>query len=182
MAKKYCRPLLTFYLSKPPAKGERGTDFRTLGYDRSEANEALLDALLRDVQARQSLVRAALEDEDEADPLPFVGSIRPSENHTIVISSIVETLAFSLEDFRAQASTGDAFGYARAKAEEAGVFVLLIGNLGSHHSKIGLSTFRGYALADSVAPFIVINDDDSHAAWSFTLFHELVHVWLGEEL
>ena len=30
MAKQYRRPLVTFYLSTPPAKGDRGADFRTL--------------------------------------------------------------------------------------------------------------------------------------------------------
>jgi Zn-dependent peptidase ImmA (M78 family) len=60
------------------------------------------------------------------------------------------------------------------------VFVLLIGNLGSHHSNIDVETFRGFALADEVAPFIVINDQDAVSAWSFTLLHELAHLWLGK--
>jgi Zn-dependent peptidase ImmA (M78 family) len=56
---------------------------------------------------------------------------------------------------------------------------LLAGNLGSHHSAIPVSAFRGFAIADPIAPFIVINDGDAKAAWSFTLLHELVHLWLG---
>jgi Zn-dependent peptidase ImmA (M78 family) len=58
---------------------------------------------------------------------------------------------------------------------------LLIGDLGSHHSDIGTDIFRGYAIADSIAPFIVINDNDSKGAWAFTLLHELTHLWLGAE-
>jgi Zn-dependent peptidase ImmA (M78 family) len=57
---------------------------------------------------------------------------------------------------------------------------LLIGNLGSHHTTIDVTTFRGFALSDDVAPFIVINDQDAQAAWSFTLLHELTHLWLGQ--
>ena len=30
MAAQYRRPLLSFYLSKPPRKGDRGVDFRTI--------------------------------------------------------------------------------------------------------------------------------------------------------
>ena len=40
--------------------------------------------------------------------------------------------------------------------------------------------FRGFALADDVAPFVVINDQDAETAWAFTLLHELCHIWLGE--
>lgn len=39
--------------------------------------------------------------------------------------------------------------------------------------------FRGLAIADPIAPFIVINDQDSRAAWCFTVLHELAHLWLG---
>jgi hypothetical protein len=47
-------------------------------------------------------------------------------------------------------------------------------------SDIGEDVFRGFALADNVAPFVVINDNDAIAARPFTLMHELVHIWLGE--
>jgi Zn-dependent peptidase ImmA (M78 family) len=52
-------------------------------------------------------------------------------------------------------------------------------NLGSYHTTLTVDRFRGFALADPIAPFVVINDQDSRAAWSFTLLHELAHVWLG---
>lgn len=180
MAKKYRRPLLTFYLSQPPVKGDRGQDFRTLPDDLSETDEALLDALIRDVVARQSLVRAALEDEDDASTLSFVGSENTGDGVTTVLSAIQETLGFSLSEFRAAQSPDEAFQRLRGQAEEAGVFVLLLGNLGSHHTDIDVEVFRGFALADPVAPFVIINDHDSRSAWSFTLLHELAHLWLGE--
>jgi Zn-dependent peptidase ImmA (M78 family) len=59
------------------------------------------------------------------------------------------------------------------------VFVLLLGNLGSHHTNIDAEVFRGFAVADPLAPFIVINDQDARPAWSFTALHELAHLWLG---
>ena len=39
--------------------------------------------------------------------------------------------------------------------------------------------FRGAALADDVAPFVVINDNDAVPARAFTLVHELAHIWIG---
>ncbi len=180
MAQHYRRPLLTFYLSAPPRRGERGRDFRTLPEGRSLADNPVLDALIRDVHARQSMVRAVLEDEEEAALLSFVGSKNMSDGVPAVLSSIRDTLQVSLLDFRAQPSPLEAFALLRRGAEEAGAFVLLRGDLGSHHTAIDPETFRGFALADEVAPFVVINDQDSRAAWSFTLLHELTHLWLGE--
>lgn len=42
--------------------------------DRSITNDALLDASIRDLRARQSLVQSILE-EEKAEPLDFAGSI-----------------------------------------------------------------------------------------------------------
>lgn len=180
MAKQYRRPLVTFYMKAPPRKGDRGHDFRTLPEDYSDADQALVDALIRDVKARQGLVRAMLEDEEDTEALPFVGSMSRSQGVSVVLSSIRDTLQVDMAEFRAQPSASDAFAFLRDRVELAGIFVLLIGNLGSYHTAIDLETFRGFALADDIAPFVIINDQDGRSAWSFTLLHELVHIWLGQ--
>ena len=180
MARQYRRPLLTFYLSGPPLRGDRGQDFRTLPQDYSLTADALLDALIRNVSARQSMVRAVLEDEDEAQPLAFVGSMAMADGVSALQTSIQSTIGVSLAEFRNQTSPDHAFSLLRAGVEAVGVFVLLMGNLGSHHTSIDLEVFRGFTLSDNIAPFVIINDQDSRAAWSFTLLHELAHLWLGQ--
>jgi Zn-dependent peptidase ImmA (M78 family)/transcriptional regulator with XRE-family HTH domain len=179
MAQVYRRSLLTFYLPTPPAKGDRGQDFRTVVTERVRSAEASIDALVRDVRSRQGVVRSTLQDEDDFAPPAFVGSFDMGVGVTAVRDSIVSTIGFDLAEFRKQASNELAFNTLRAKVEAVGVFVMLIGNLGSHHSAIPVEAFRGIALADPVAPFIVVNDQDARAAWSFTLLHELAHLWLG---
>jgi Zn-dependent peptidase ImmA (M78 family)/transcriptional regulator with XRE-family HTH domain len=178
MAKLYRRPLLTFYLSKPPRKGQRGEDFRNLP-DQHSVSEPLVDALLRDIKARQSMVRSLLEDDEDHAPLDFIGSMGVASGVDQVLGSIQHTLRIDISDFRAQGSVERAFSYLRERVEAAGVFVLLIGNLGSHHTNLDVSTFRGFALADPIAPFVVINDQDAKSAWAFTLLHEVAHLWLG---
>lgn len=180
MAKQYRRPLLTFYLNEPPVRGDRGEDFRTLPHDHSGRDEALLDALIRGVQARQGLVRSALLDEDDAQPLRFIGSRSMDDGVEAVLRTVRETLDISHQELGRSSDPDAAFQLLRRSAEEAGVFVLLLGNLGSHHTNIDVETFRGFALADDIAPFIVINDQDHRAAWSFTLIHEFVHLLLGQ--
>lgn len=180
MSKVYRRPILTFYLDKPPRIGDRGEDFRTLpDYFIGEDN-VYVDVLIRNIRARQNLVRETLIDEDEELKIEFIGRNTVDQGIQHITQTLREVLNFDLDEFRAQPRYSDAFKLLRHRAEEAGVFVLLQGNLGSHHTNISVKTFRGFALSDDIAPFIIINDRDAKSAWSFTLLHEMVHLALGQ--
>jgi len=180
MSRVYRRPILTFYLDKPPRIGDHGEDFRTLPDYFIEEENVYVDALIRGIKARQSLVRETLIDEDEELKLEFIGRNTVDQGIQHITQTLREVLNLDLDEFRAQPSHGDAFKLLRHRVEEVGVFVLLQGNLGSHHTNIGLTAFRGFALSDDIAPFIIINDRDAKAAWSFTLLHEMVHLALGQ--
>ncbi len=179
MAKAYRRSLLSLYLPAPPPKGDRGEDFRTVVAERSILAEADVDALVRDLRARQSLVRAVLEEDEDAKPLEFVGSATIDVGVQRLTKSLEELLGVTRAQYRAAKDAEDGFTLLRERAERAGVFVILAGNLGSHHSTVPVEAFRGLAISDRIAPFVVINDGDAKAAWSFTLLHELAHLWLG---
>jgi Zn-dependent peptidase ImmA (M78 family) len=179
MADKYRRPLITFYLATRPATGERGEDFRRAPKAPPVDFNPRLDALIRNIRARQDVVRFLLED-DESEPLPFIASAKTVDGVDAVVSSILKITGFDLSEFRRAVDVDKAFTYLRDRLERVGIFVLLLGDLGSHHSKIESRDFRGYAIADPIAPFIVINDNDARSAWSFTALHEAAHLWLGQ--
>jgi len=179
MAQKYRRPLLAFYLDTPPRRGDRGEDFRSVP-DRQTGSEMLVDALVRDVRARQGIVRDILSDDETYQARSFIGSAKMDDGVEVVLDSIRKTLRLDLKEYREQPSPEKAFALLRSRTEAAGIFVLLVGNLGSHHTAIDVEAFRGFALADNIAPFVIINDQDAVAAWSFTLLHELAHLWLGK--
>ncbi len=177
MAKKYRRPLVAFYLAEPPKTGDRGQDFRTLpGHQKFNPE---LDALVRDIKARQGLIRSMLED-NKAEPLEFVNSATMELPAPELAARMAERFNCSLTQYRATKTPDKAFTYLRETIEASGVFVLLLGNLGSYHTNIPVEVFRGFALSDNIAPLIVINDQDAKAAWSFTVLHELAHLWLGQ--
>lgn len=180
MAIVYRRPLLSFYLPAPPAAADRGEDFRTLPEEKRIENKGAIDALVRDVFVRQELVKSALIDIEEAYAKPVVGAVKAELGAAKVAEVLEGLISFERHKYRAARRQEDAFAYLRDVVERQGVFVLLIGNLGSHHTNIPVEVFRGFALADPIAPFIVINDLDAHSARSFTLLHELAHIALGQ--
>lgn len=178
-AATYRRPLVTFYLPQPPARGERGEDFRTVAGAASPREDAMLDTLIRDLRVRQQLVREVLLNDEDTRTLEFVASCCMSDGAKKVASRIRATLGVTTAEQKKAKDPATLFTLLRTAAEKAGIFVLLLGDLGSHHSDIGEDLFRGFALADDVAPFVVINDNDATAARSFTLMHELAHIWIG---
>jgi Zn-dependent peptidase ImmA (M78 family) len=178
MARIYRRSLLVFYLSEPPRTGDRGQDFRRAPSAQTPEYDPTLDALIRDVRGRQGMVKDLLE-QTETKRINYVASVSMEIPSTELARRIRNTLGFSLVDFRRQATVETAFNYLRGRIEASGAFVLLLGNLGSYQTNIPSGVFRGYAIADPVAPFIVVNDQDAHVAWAFTALHELTHLWLG---
>lgn len=180
MERVYHRPLVAFYLSRPPAEGKRGVDFRTLRGGGEPADEALLDALVRDILARQDMVRALLEDDEDSETCEFVGSRTVEDGLDSVLESLQAVLRTDLQAYRKRPTASKAFALLRDRVEATGVFVLLKGDLGSHRSRIPLKSFRGFAIADPIAPFLVINDHDAAPARSFALLHEVVHLLLGQ--
>ncbi len=179
LAERYRRPILVFYLPKPPAPGTRTHDFRTLP-ESEPGSEARLNALVRNMKVRQALVKNALEDLEEEEPLRFVGSVTLERGAAGIAQAMLDELQLNINEYRAQRTFGEAFQMLRDAVERIGVYVILMGNLGHYSTNINPKTFRGFALADRVAPFIVINENDSRSAWSFTLLHELAHVFLGQ--
>lgn len=178
MSKIYRRSLLVFYLKKIPITSSKGNDFRTLPEDyRPDLN---FDSFIRDIHIRQSILKEAIEEEEDFTPISFKQKINFSMNVITVSKIIQELFEFTHNDIDRIKDPDELFKFLRNKIESKGIFVILAGNLGSHHTDIDVVSFRGVAIADEAAPFIIINDHDSHFAWSFTLLHELVHILLGE--
>ncbi len=179
MAKAYFQPPMVFYLPNPPRPGDNGEDFRAAS--QQEANpqgNARLKLLTRDIRAAQRLVKSVRLEEGE-ETLPFVNSAKVSTGGDLVAREIVNTIDFDLDTFRNERQVRDAFAYLRLQIERSRIFVLLLSDLGSHHTTIPVEVFRGVVFTDDIAPFIVINRKDAVSAWSFTALHEVAHLWLG---
>lgn len=181
MASVYHRPLIAFYMEEPPRPAPRVEDFRTMTEAAHHDDTARLEALVRDVRVRQSILKDIMLDEEGSEPVAFVGSI--DQDTSVEEAAGRVRIALEIDDDRGLrrgiSSAEDLFRELRRRTERLGIFVLVLGDLGSHHTAISAAAFRGLAIADPLAPIVVINDQDAKAAWSFTLIHELAHVFLG---
>jgi len=172
-------PIGFLFLPEPPDEPLPVPDFRTVSGSRGERpSPDLLDTVYA-MQRRQSWLREALI-EDEADPLPFVGSARLSDPPDAVGREMRRMVGLG-DGWAAQVGTWKAaVGTLRRAIERLGIMAVINGVVGNNTSRaLHVDEFRGFALSDPYAPLIFVNGADARAAQMFTLAHELAHIWLG---
>lgn len=91
-------PRVTKDVSAPLLAMSRGEDFRTVGADRTTAANAEVDALVRDL--RQRLVRTVLEDDEDTQPLAFIGSARVADGVAALVRAIEQQLGLTRTAYR----------------------------------------------------------------------------------
>jgi Zn-dependent peptidase ImmA (M78 family) len=172
-------PLGYFFLPAPPQEAVPIPDFRTMGQGVPRLSADLLDVIYT-CQTRQSWYRDEARVNGEA-PLPFVGSLTLATEPADAAELVRKTIGFSVQA-RAECPTwSDALRLFIAQAEEIGVMVMVSGVVMNNNTRhLDPREFRGFALADAIAPLVFINGADSKAAQMFTLSHELAHLWLGQ--
>ncbi|MDV2990271.1 MAG: XRE family transcriptional regulator [Dehalogenimonas sp.] len=181
LAHAYRRTVLTFFLTAPPKK-ERGlVDFRVFGKYESaqESFEAEFSALIRRIEGIQKITRDLLISSNTP-PLGFIGTAKTSLSPKSLAVIIREYLGFEPTGYIKSKTIDGKLNLIRQKAESKGIFVIFQGNLGSYHTDFAPEVFRGFTLSDPMAPFVVINPNDTKTANIFTLIHELTHLWLGD--
>lgn len=175
-AKTTYTPIGKFFLDSPPEDILPIADFRTLPNSHyTKPSPHLLDTIYICQQRQEWYRQHCLAQRDK--PLDFVGSANINDSPKKIAQQIRSTFSLSL----AKKSLYQAFSQRRDCVEEQGVLVMCAGTVGSNtHRSLNLEEFRGFALSDDYAPIIFINAKDSNAGRSFTLIHELAHIYLGE--
>lgn len=172
-------PLGYLFLPAPPQEALPIPDFRTMaGRTITRPSPNLLDMLYA-CQERQSWYRDYAQAAGLA-PLPFAGSVSLQSDPVAVADQMRATLGFDLDARRNCPTWTEALRLFVEQADRAGVLVMVSGVvLNNTHRHLDPEEFRGFALADALAPLVFINGSDSKAAQMFTLAHELAHIWLG---
>lgn len=171
-------PIGYLFLDAPPEEPLPVPDFRTIGdAEVSRASPNLLDTIYQ-CQERQDWYRDYVRLNRE-DPVPFVGTLAVGADVIEAAEQMRQVLRFGPNE--RGGSWSEAFRRLVEEADRNGVLVMVNGVVGSNtHRKLDPKEFRGFALADALAPVVFVNGADTKAAQIFTLAHELVHIWLGE--
>jgi len=172
-------PIGYFFLPAPPVIEVPLPDLRTMAGDRrGRPSPNMLDAIYL-CQQRQEWYRDYAKQNGE-DPLPFVGSARLEDDVVETADTIRKTIRFDLALRNGLPTWTEALRYFIARADEAGILVMVSGVVGNNTSRpLDPEEFRGFAIADDLAPLVFINAADTKAGQMFTLAHELAHIWLG---
>jgi Zn-dependent peptidase ImmA (M78 family) len=179
-AKATYAPVGYLFLQEPPVERVPIPDFRTVSRERIDhPSPDLLDTVYI-CQQRQEWYRDFARSTGEG-ARPFAGSVRLTNDIVTAAANIRHALKFDVEERRQMPTWTDALRSFIEQADTLGVLVMCSGVvLNNNHRRLDPEEFRGFAIADDLAPLIFINGADTKAAQMFTLAHELAHIWLGQ--
>ena len=179
-AKATHTPVGFLFLQEPPIERVPIPDFRTVDNEHiGRPSPDLLDTIYI-CQQRQEWYRDFARSTGE-EPLPFVGSARLTSDIEATASSIGRLLGFDIEERRRMPTWTEALRRFIEQADTLGILVMCSGVVLNNNSRrLDPDEFRGFAMADDLAPLIFINGADTKAAQMFTMAHELAHIWLGQ--
>lgn len=135
--------------------------------DDSSLNIAMIDVLLE----RDFLLSA--DDEFGITPPDFEPLIPDSDSVDEWANAIRKQFAIDLGEQYKCSSTRQFYLYVRDKIETKGVFVHCF-------TDVTIDTARGFSIYNTLLPIIGINDEDRPPAKTFTIIHELVHLFKRE--
>ncbi len=179
-AKATYTPVGYLFLAEPPVEDLPLPDMRTARDARVTRPSPNLLEMVYVCQQRQAWYREFARSVGET-PLAFVGAAERSRVVEAVAAEMRESLGFDLNARRECPTWTEALRRFIGQADTLGVLVMASGVvLNNTHRKLNPSEFRGFALADDLAPLVFVNGADTKSAQMFTLAHELAHIWLGQ--
>ncbi|WP_432642340.1 ImmA/IrrE family metallo-endopeptidase [Acidaminococcus sp.] len=166
----------------PQIKVKPVKDFRTIRNrkQRPEGYSTELRDTIRTMRERQEWLSEYKKKNSYA-PVTFLGTITTTMDEQEIFSVIRKALGIPEKWFE-DCKKNESMTYFRNRIEALGVVVFMNGIVGNNtHRKLNLEEFRGFALPEPYAPLIFINGADTSNGRLFTLLHELVHLFLGQE-
>ena len=179
-SKKSHIPLGYFFLQTPPIEQISLLEYRTLdSIQLTNPSRNLIDTI-HDMEAVQEWM-VNYRKEWNYDTISIVGSLKGITDISVIADTIRKDLGLNIEWYKDCGNPSEAFNKVRGLLEECGIVVMMNGIVGKNtHRALDVNEFRAFAMVNEWAPLIFINGADSAGGRLFSLFHELVHLWIGE--
>jgi|SRR5580704_4623398 Zn-dependent peptidase ImmA (M78 family)/transcriptional regulator with XRE-family HTH domain len=179
IAKRLRIPFGYLFLSTPPADEILLPDLRTETGQRPEHPSLDLTDVVQNTLLKQQWYSDYLRESYDV-KLKFIGTARVGGSVTETADAMRKRLGLN-QQMRDRCNSWEKFKTEFIRnVEEIGILVMRSGVAMSNQRPLSVHEFRGFAVVDSVAPLVFINAKDAKSAQTFTLAHELVHIWLGE--
>jgi Zn-dependent peptidase ImmA (M78 family) len=177
LAEKYHYPLAVFFLPKEPKDFTPLRDFRRLPDPGDRTISPNLAFHIRAAHERRELA-LELHDDLREQPRTFRLKTALGDGSEAVGEQIRNFLGVTADAQKKAARAARSFDFWRRLLEEKDVLVFVISG---PHKSVEFNEVRGFAIAKSEVPVIVVNGKDySQGGKCYTLLHELVHIMLGE--
>lgn len=170
-------PFGYLFLQQPPEEALPLPDLRTISGNQPLRVSAELRDMIRIVLQRQSWYSEYLIEQGELKN-PVVARCHMSTPVFDIVDDMRKILGLAKHPERG--SWEEYFRDLIRRIEDIGVLVMRQADVGHWTRPLSVSEFRGFAIADSIAPVIFINQADAPSARLFTLCHELAHIWIGK--
>ena len=179
-SKKSHIPLGYFFLQTPPVEQISLLEYRTLdSVELTNPSRNLIDTIHEMEAVQEWMVN--YRKEYNYDTISVVGSLKGITDMNVIANAIRSDLGFTVDWYRECTNPSEAFNKVRGLLEECGIVVMMNGVVGKNtHRALDVNEFRAFAMVNEWAPLIFINGADSAGGRLFSLFHEIVHLWIGE--
>ena len=134
--------------------------------------------MIRQAQERQAFAIELLRDNGSS-PQEWVGSASLDEDPEAVGGRIRAALGVGDDEPRIT-DKEPVLDWWVERVENLGAFVSHYLPSGNKYWVVEPSEARGLSLCDTLAPYIVLNSNDAPAGRTFTLMHELAHLYYGQ--
>ena len=179
-SKKSHIPLGYFFLQTPPVEQISLLEYRTIdSVELTTPSRDLIDTIHEMEAVQEWMVN--YRKEWNYDTISVIGSLKGITDINVIANAIRSDLGLTVDWYRECTNSSEAFNKVRRLLEECGIVVMMNGIVGKNtHRALDVNEFRAFAMVNEWAPLIFINGADSAGGRLFSLFHEIVHLWIGE--
>ena len=173
-------PFGYFFLRQPPKEDYSFLQYRTIQKDAyAKPSRELIDTI-HDMVSIQDWMHEYVKRTD-AQPIQIVGSGKGDSTVEALATRIRSDLDIESNWYETTVDADSSFKYLREKGEAVGIIIMMNGIVGNSTKRsLKIEEFRAFTLVDDYAPLIFINATDTKNGRLFSLVHEMVHVWLGQ--